>query len=169
MPLIVLSGLPGAGKSELAQQLARRLGFPVLSVDPIEAAIIRAGIPHSFETGFAAYLVAEAIAEAELKLGRGVIVDAVNAVEPAKEAWRKLAAKHQVPLKVIACKCSDEALHRRRLEARRRGLDAIPEPKWEDVQRRKLDFTPWVEPHLEVDSVVACDTNVDRVLAWLGG
>jgi hypothetical protein len=32
------------GKSELAQQLAHKLGFPVLSVDPIEAAIARVGV-----------------------------------------------------------------------------------------------------------------------------
>lgn len=166
--LTVCSGLPGTGKSDLAMGIARRIGFPVLSVDPIEAAIMRAGIPQSFQTGLAAYLVVETIAEMELAAGRGVIVDAVNGVEPAKDVWRRLAARHQVPLKVIECLCGDEDLHRRRLETRRRGLEGFPEPAWQDVQRRRLEFTPWVEPHLEVDSVAPREMNVERVLAWLG-
>ena len=57
--LIVLSGLPGTGKSAVADGIARALRLPVLSVDPLESAILQAGIPPSFETGLAAYLVAE--------------------------------------------------------------------------------------------------------------
>ena len=72
MKLVILSGLPGTGKSELGQQLARRLDISVLSVDPIEAAILRAGIAQSFETGLAAYLVAETIAAAQLVLRFGL-------------------------------------------------------------------------------------------------
>ncbi len=37
--LVVMSGLPGAGKSSLADVLGEKLGAAVLSVDPIEAAI----------------------------------------------------------------------------------------------------------------------------------
>jgi predicted kinase len=37
--LIVMSGLPGVGKSSTADTLGRRLAVPVLSVDPVEAAM----------------------------------------------------------------------------------------------------------------------------------
>jgi predicted kinase len=165
--LIVFSGLPGTGKSELAQGLARRLRTPVLSVDPVEAALLRAGISQSFETGLAAYLAVEAVAEAQLALGQDVIVDAVNSVEPAKEMWRKLAAKYGAALRVIECTCSNPGLHRKRLEQRRRGLDNLPEPTWDAVQRRRLEYTSWPEPHLTVDTTGSVASNVDRVLEWL--
>ena len=42
--LIVMCGLPGAGKSTLAEDICRALSVPVLSVDPIEAALLRSGI-----------------------------------------------------------------------------------------------------------------------------
>lgn len=61
--LIVVSGLPGTGKSTIADGIARTRQTPVLSVDPIESAIVRAGIPASFETGLAAYLVAQTLAD----------------------------------------------------------------------------------------------------------
>jgi predicted kinase len=39
MMLMVFSGLPGTGKSAIADEVGRRLPAPVFSVDPIEAAI----------------------------------------------------------------------------------------------------------------------------------
>lgn len=42
--LIVMAGLPGAGKSTIGEIVGARLGATVVSVDPIESAILRAGI-----------------------------------------------------------------------------------------------------------------------------
>jgi predicted kinase len=78
--LIVLSGLPGSGKSMLAEGLSRALSLPVFSVDPIEAAMWRSGLV-KVQTGIAAYDVAIALADEHLRLGHSVIVDAVNPVE----------------------------------------------------------------------------------------
>ncbi|MDP3209714.1 MAG: AAA family ATPase, partial [Rhodoglobus sp.] len=85
--LVAMAGLPGSGKSTVAEQLARALGIPVVSVDPLESSILRAGIDADQPTGLAAYLVAETIADAVLRSGQGVIVDAVNAVAPARDQW----------------------------------------------------------------------------------
>jgi predicted kinase len=166
--LIVLSGLPGTGKSLLAAGLSRQLGIPVLSVDPIESAMLRAGLAQSFETGLAAYLVVEAIADGALALGQSAIVDAVNCVDEAKAMWRALAERHGAPLRVIECHCSDEALHRQRLESRRRGLaPGFPEPTWDDVVRRRATYTVWTEPLLALDSVEPPEASLERALAWL--
>jgi predicted kinase len=75
--LIVIAGLPGSGKSSVAEGLARALGVPILSVGPIEAAMWRGGIPKSM-TRPAAHEVAEALAEDTLRLGLAVIADAVD-------------------------------------------------------------------------------------------
>jgi predicted kinase len=166
--LIVFSGLPGTGKSELAQRVGGRSAMPVFSVDPIEAAMIRAGIAKGVETGLAAYLIVEALADSQLRLEQSAIIDAVNAVEPAKAMWRTLSSKHGVPLKIVECVCSDEELHRERLRMRKRGFtNNLPEPSWEDVQRRRLEYTHWAEPFLAVDAAASCESNVTRVLAWL--
>ncbi|WP_404963061.1 hypothetical protein [Streptomyces sp. 147326] len=41
-----MAGLPGAGKSSVAEALGRELAAPVVSADPIEAAMWRAGGVH---------------------------------------------------------------------------------------------------------------------------
>src|SRR3954447_26027131 len=73
--LVVVSGLPGTGKTAVAAELAARLGAVHLSVDPIEDALLGAGLPPSCETGVAAYEAARAVAEQNLALGLTVVAD----------------------------------------------------------------------------------------------
>jgi predicted kinase len=169
--LIVLSGLPCTGKSDLAVRIAPVLGAAMFSVDPIESAILRAGIARTFETGVAAYLVAESLADLHLSHGGTAIVDAVCSVEWAKALWRELAARHVTALRVIECKCSNEAVHRERLAARRRGM-AFAEPSWADVEQRRTEYVPWPtvvdEPVLVLDAIEAPEDNARQALSWLG-
>jgi predicted kinase len=165
--LIVFSGLPGTGKSTLADALGLALGLPVYAVDPVESAILRAGIAAGFVTGLAAYLVVETLAEARLAAGLSAIVDAVNAEEPGKDMWRALAARLGVPLRVVECRLPDEAVHRARLLTRQRGL-AIPEPTWDDVLRRRAAFTAWREPSLVIDTGEPLAANLARLRDYLG-
>ncbi|CAN5753487.1 hypothetical protein BH24ACT5_BH24ACT5_06950 [soil metagenome] len=134
--LIVLRGLPGSGKSAVAVALGRRLKAPVLSVDPIEAAIWRAGVPPSHETGVAAYEVAAAMATEQLRLGHDVVIDAVNAYAVTREMWDRVAARAGMTMSVIEVVCSDIDVHRRRLEARVRDIDGFPEPTWDEVTEK---------------------------------
>ncbi len=163
--LIVISGLPGSGKSTVAVAVGAARRAPVLSVDPIESALLRAGIERSFETGLAAYLVAEACADAFLGGGLDVVVDAVSGVEPARTMWRALAVRHGVPLRVVVC-VLDRAEALRRLTDRSRGL-AVGEPSATDIEDRAEEWTEWPEPYLLVDSDRPAKANLDRVLSWL--
>jgi predicted kinase len=165
--LIVLSGLPGSGKSTIAERLAERLHLTVFSVDPIESAIVKAGIQRSFETGVAAYLVAEALASEQLKLGNSVIIDAVNAEEEGKDVWRGLARKHKLELIVLQVIVSDRALHKQRIESRVRGLLGFSEVTWERVEAREKVFTAWTEPTLQLDSARDLETIVEEAVWYI--
>jgi predicted kinase len=167
--LIAMAGLPGAGKSSVAEGLASALSAPVVSVDPIEAALLRAGIGRAQPTGYAAYVVAEAVAGGVLALGQTAIVDAVNAVEPARRQWRDLASRHRVRLAVIEVVCSDTALHRRRLEERVRGIEGLDEPDWSSVERRRAEYEPWTDRPLVLDSVNDLSANIKHALEFVAG
>lgn len=170
--LICMAGLPGAGKSTIAEILGARLGAPVISVDPIESAILSAGIQADQPTGLAAYLVAEAMAEQTLAAGRTVIVDAVNAVEPARLQWRSLASRMNVDLKVIEVVCSDPGLHRSRLEGRVRNLPHFSEVSWNAVEQRLEEYGEWIGdvadiPRITLDTVNTIGHNVEAAFAFL--
>ena len=149
--LIVLAGLPGSGKSTLAEGLSRHLALPILSVDPIEAAMWRGGLSRD-QTGIAAYEVAQALAGEHLRLGHSVIIDAVNPVEAPRAAWRRLAAEYRADLKIIECICADEATHRRRIEARVRNIDGMAEITWARVEQRRAGYEAWTDARLTLDT-----------------
>ena len=149
--LIVLSGLPGSGKSTVAEGLSRALSLPVFSIDPIEAAMWRAGLAKT-QTGIAAYDVAIALADEHLRLGHSVIVDAVNPIEAPRAAWRDLGAKYRADLKIIECICTDETVHRRRIEARIRNIPGMLEVTWERVLQRRAEYEAWADERLVLDT-----------------
>jgi predicted kinase len=170
--LIVMAGLPAAGKSTIAEVVGNRMGVPVVSVDPIEAAILSAGIDADQPTGLAAYLVAEAFADSVISGGTSIIVDAVNAVSPAREQWLKLAERHAAEIRFIEVVCSDAALHEQRLAARAERLAAASLPESFAVEQSLDEWGEWTGAsgaiaRITLDSVEPLGVNVERALAFL--
>lgn len=97
-----------------------------------------------------------------------MIADAANYLEVGRDIWRKAAAAAQVPVRVIDVICSDTVLHRQRLESRRRGLAAYPEPSWDDVMRRAAETESWPDERLVIDSSRPLEDGVDAALAFIG-
>jgi predicted kinase len=165
--LIVMAGLPGAGKSAVAGEIARELRCALLSVDPIEAAMWRAGVKKDQPTGLAAYVVAEDLAREQLRAGNDVIVDAVNDAVEARDQWKSLAALLRQPLAFIEVFCSDPAVHRRRLEGRTRGIVGFSEPTWQSLDERSEGFRLWSDARLRLDSIRPLDECVAAVLEYI--
>lgn len=135
-----MSGLPGSGKSTVAKQLAAELSCAVIAVDTIEHGLRQAGVDSSQPIGLAAYAVANRLVDVQLALGHTVIADAVNHHPDARQAWLDLAAAHDVDLRVIQVECSDEQLHRARLETRQHELRTVP---WSRVVALRDTWLPW--------------------------
>ncbi len=165
--LIVFAGVPGVGKSAVADGVARTLGLPILSVDPIEEGMAAAGIPASFERGLAAYLVAARSARHILELGQGVIVEAANAEPEGRAVWHDLSARTGVPVEWAHITCSDPALHRARLEGRTPGYPGVDEPTWAAVDARASGFDGWAGDHIVVDTVEPLPDVIAQVVAAL--
>lgn len=165
--LIVFAGVPGVGKSAVVDGVARALGLPVLSVDPIEEGMAAAGLPASFERGLAAYLVAARSARHILELDQGVICEAANAEPEGRAVWTDLGARTGVPVEWVHVTCSDPALHRARLEGRVPGYPGVDEPTWDAVVARAAGFTGWTDDRLVVDTVGPLDQVTAQVVTAL--
>lgn len=166
--LVVISGLPGVGKTAVAASVAARTISVHLSVDPVEDAMLDCGLPSGWNTGVAAYEAVRTLAEQNISLGHPVVVDAVNDSEAARDTWRNAASQQGATLKLVHLTCGDPVEHRRRLEGRQRGFTRLPEPTWHQVLDRKRDYPAWNDPHLEIDTGMASVEEItDRVCTWI--
>ena len=165
--LIVVSGLPGVGKTAVASAVAARLNGVHLSVDPVEDAMLRCDLPAGWNVGVAAYEAVRTMAESNLALGGVVVVDAVNDSEAARDTWRAAARNSKAALMFAVLTCSDIDEHRRRLEGRSRGFSRLSEPSWSQVLNRSRDSAPWDCEHLDVDTSATSVTEIsDNICAY---
>lgn len=163
--LIAFGGLPGTGKTTIAQSLARKLNAVYLRVDSLEQALIRSGISNT-AIGPAGYMAGYAIAADNLRFGLSVIADSVNSLNVTRNAWRSVALEAGVPFVEIELICSDKTKHRLRIESRTADIPEHKLPNWQNVLER--DYDAWDSPHLVVDtSTISVDHAVKAIIQHL--
>jgi predicted kinase len=147
--LVILSGLPGVGKTVIARELASQIGAVHLRIDSIEQAM-RPSQGSSVALDDAGYRVAYAVAEGNLRNGLTVIADSVNPIQLTRDAWLEVAVRAKARTIEIEVQCSDLVEHRRRVETRVADLPGFRLPTWEEVLSR--EYAPWNREHLVLDT-----------------
>ena len=164
--LIVFGGLPATGKTTLARALAEELRATYLRIDVIDQALRSSGVLAG-EVGPAGCLIAYALAESNLRLGRAVVADCVNPLAVTRDAWRRAAQSAGSRIVDIEVICSDVAEHRRRVESRSTDVAGLKLPSWEEVLRR--DYQPWDRFRIVVDTAARTTAQAHahrRLIEW---
>lgn len=164
--LIILSGLPGVGKTTLAQALAGHLGGVHVRVDTIEQALRAVD---RILLGNEGYEAAYRVAEAHLGEGRTVIADSVNPIAVTRAAWRQVAVDAGVEYRQVEVICANLTTHRARVEGRVNDIPGLVLPTWAEVAAR--EYEAWGEGEvLRVDTGAACvGALVERVVGFVEG
>jgi predicted kinase len=147
--LVILSGLPGTGKTTLGRAFAEAAGAVHVRIDSIEQALKRSSLRLD-PVEDAGYAAGMALAEDNLRLGHSVIADSVNPLEVTRKAWRAVAVRAGVPHADVEIVCSDGTEHRARVETRVSDIEGLVQPKWADVEARH--YEPWTEPPILIDT-----------------
>ena len=144
----MLSGLPGAGKSYLARQLAEACGAEIVESDAVrlrltgEPRFTRAENRRVFD-------VCHALIERLLGEGRPVIMDATNLVEAHRGTVYAIAERTGARLIIVRVD-APEAIARRWLEARTARGEGLAD--WAVRQRMRRTQEPIQRPHRRVDT-----------------
>jgi predicted kinase len=169
--LIALTGLPGCGKSTIAEALARELGIPVFAKDWLEASLRLAGLQENAACAerlpYAGYELLHSLAQRQLHLGQSVILDSAASFGSIRERWQNLARDYGVQWRLIECICSDEDLHRQRLTGRDRGIPGWHEFGFEEVIRVRKHYQPPVDDRLTLDAVQLVEDNIQAALKYI--
>jgi predicted kinase len=165
--LIVMSGIPGTGKSTLVDYLGKELSLAIVTKDEIEATLKRNISDTDLNTGWVAYNLLTTIADEQLRRNVSIVIDSVAGSTGMRETWRKLADRYDVEFVVVECICSDANLHLQRLEARKRNIKDWPELTWQDVLEVQARYQPWDIERLVLDSVDDFETNAAKLRKYL--
>lgn len=161
--LLLVTGLPGTGKSTVASSAAETLGTSVLSHDWVMSGL--GGYPEiqlaldEMEFGHrkVGWSILTAVARGQLVEGRSVVLDGV-ARQAERDVLKALANWARASFVVVATHCSDLSTHRSRIESRERHIPGWQELTWEDVQRAAADWD-WIGGDLNLDAARSWPEN----------
>jgi predicted kinase len=165
--LVVFSGLPGTGKTVLAEATAQARQLPVFSVAWTLGALAPFGILKSKRRRPIAYALLTMLVRRQLELGQSAIVDGMVGEQKVRSDWLQLAQRNGAVFLPIECVCSDEELHRQRIEARQETIPGWPDPDWSHVEEMRFDYEPWTQDRLILDAVEPLANNCRAALAYI--
>ena len=171
--LVVVGGLPGAGKSTLSALLSGRLPAAVVSSDAVRWELAPEGGAAAYGKGRYSPAVTNRVydemlkrAASKLAHGEHVVLDATFATEARRTAARKLAQQHAADLTEIQVVVED-ATAEQRLEAR--GAEVGGSEAGVDVRRRMhSQFAPWPEAAVVDTGAEGAEGVVGAVAAACG-
>lgn len=172
-PLVVLfTGLPGTGKSTMADKMAIHLGAPAFSGDWLLGALKPAAAQLAqLDRGvmlLTYHSLLNSLMTRQLLLGQSAVLDCLVTDAIATE-WQSTAIAHEADLRVVECVCSDTVVHRSRIEGRVRAIPGWHEIGWSHVDKMRGELAPLTVERLTLDAITSVDRNFRSVCAYLFG
>lgn len=132
--LILLSGLPGSGKTTFAHALAKRLAFRHVESDAIRRNMARQPT-YSARESAAVFARAEAAAGAALESGQHALIDATNLTTSDRRRFVRLAGRMGATVFIVRL-TAPHAVIRERLRNPRVGYSQASEAVYEMMESK---------------------------------
>lgn len=164
--VVVFTGLPGTGKSALAEAVARAIQAPAFAGDWLMGSLKPHGVLDRLNrpTYLAMYYnLLHTLVARQLMLGQAAIVDCLIDDDVATR-WQEDIARYGARLLIVECICTDVDLHRSRIVGRDRGIPGWHEISWDHVERMRTEYPPLTVSHITIDAVNSLADNTRHVL-----
>ena len=163
-PFVVVSGLPGTGKSYFCAKLAERLPFVILESDALRKTLFS---PPSYSPEESARLfrTLHLLIERLLKKGIPLILDATNLSERDRERLYNIAGRLDARLILVRVEAPPQLVYQR-LKARKNGgnVGDNSDADWEVYRKMKPTVEKISRKHYAVDSSRDITPVLDKVV-----
>ncbi len=161
--LVVLSGLPGSGKTYFCQKLSERVAFVVLESDALRKTLFPAP-SYSPEESARLFLAIHHLIEDLLRKGISVILDATNLVEYRRERLYNIAERLKAKLILVRLYAPPEVVYER-LKARAEGkASTFSDADWEVFQRLQPTAERIRRQHFVVNTAKDISPVIDKIV-----
>lgn len=163
--LIILTGLPGSGKTTLAVKLAASLPAIVVESDFVRKKLFPKPKYSGQEDRFI-HAVARALMRYYLRTGHFVIADATNLAEWHRRILGRLAQSTSVPSIVVQTTAPEEVIAARlRYRATHRKKNDFSSADWRIYKSMSTRAEPIRGPNMRVDTTRDLDRSVKRIVS----
>ena len=162
--LIVVSGLPGTGKSYLCKKLAERQSFLVLESDALRKTIFAAPSYTQQESAHLFQTIHRLI-EMLLKRGISIILDGTNLSEQHRERLYNIAERLNARLILVRVEAPPDVVHERlRARAKRTNAEDNSDADWTVYQKMKSTVQKINRNHFAVDTSRDITPVIEKIL-----
>ena len=163
-PLIVVSGLPGTGKSFFCCRLAERLPFLVLASDRLRRVLFPSP-QHDEGENKRLFSACHALIEELLRMGTPVIFDATNLLERHREYLYRAAERAHARLILVWIEAPAEVVRQRLLAREKAGMvENASEAGWEVYKRMKPRGEKISRNHFVVDTSHDITAAIEKIV-----
>ena len=163
--LVVVSGLPGTGKSYFCRQLARRLAAAILESDALRKALFPKPDYRAAESTLLFRAIHRLIADL-LAHGVPLIFDATNLAERRREYLYQIAERALARLVIVRTEAPPRLVYER-LKARRDGEENNSDADWAVYQKMKPQVEQIRRHHYAVDTSRDTTPVLDKIVREL--
>jgi len=162
--IIVVSGLPGTGKSYFCRRLAECLPFLILESDALRKQLFPAPTYSADESAYLFRTIYYLI-EDLLKKGTPVILDATNLEERHREHIYNIAERLNARLIMVDVQAPPELVEKRlRKRAERKNVKDNSDADWAVYQKMKMTAEKISRNHFTVDTSRDITPVIDKVV-----
>ncbi len=164
---IVLSGLPGSGKSYFSHRLAERIPVVILESDALRKTLF----PHPVYTPRESGLLFEAIHVLTghlLGQGISVVLDATNLSERHRETLYRIADRHGAKLVIVYLEAPPEVI-KERLAARGADPNAVSDADWAVYEKMLGSVEKIGRRHFVINTAEDSSPALEKIIREIKG
>ena len=161
-PFIVVSGLPGTGKSYLSRRLSEKMPLAVLESDSLRKQLFSSP-QYTPQESARLFQVCHSLIEELLKAGVPLVLDATNLEEFHRERLYHIAEKLGVKLIIVRTEAPTEIVYQR-LEQRRFDSGGSSDADWQVYEKMKPNAQRIRRNHFRVDTSKDISPVIDKIV-----